>query len=137
VIYDMKGVLRSFIRTQEESPIPEEARLSLTEIRRLINDKNSGALNLIQSNRDQDIRDTSADIVTRIYEERRHRGVISPQTLFVYDEADEFMPQGSSDGYAESRARRMSETRSIRVCKALPRENLPRTSTPSLISQRP
>ena len=101
----MKGVLRSFIRTQEESPIPEEARLSLTEIRRLINDKNSGALNLIQSNRDQDIRDTSADIVTRIYEERRHRGVISPQTLFVYDEADEFMPQGSSDGYAESRRR--------------------------------
>jgi hypothetical protein len=103
VIYSMKTELQSFVRNQEQSEMPESAVITFHRIREMMNKEGGNALFLIQSNRDDNLRSTSANIVTRIYEDRRHNGIISPQILFVYDEADEFMPREGGDTYEESR----------------------------------
>jgi uncharacterized protein len=104
VIYNMKTEIQSFIRSLDQSSIPEKAVMSFQQMKVIANEPGRNALFIVQSNRDDVLRTTSASMVNRIYEDRRHNGIIAPQILFVFDEADEFMPREGGDTYAESRA---------------------------------
>jgi DNA helicase HerA-like ATPase len=69
---------------------------------------------IFQSNRDDELRETAAGLVFSIFNGRRRLGTIDPQVLFVYDEADEFIPGSGredksyalSKGAAQTLARR-------------------------------
>ncbi len=104
VVFNMKTEIQNFIRSFEQGKMPEKALLTFQRMKEIVNEPDRNALFIIQSNRDSVLRGTAADVVNRIYEDRRHNGIIAPQMLFVFDEADEFMPGQASETYAESKA---------------------------------
>lgn len=80
--------------------------MTMSHLLRLLNDEGHDSLIIVQSNRDDDLREFSARLVRTIFNDRKRRGANSPQVLFLYDEADEFMPsqttEASSYGIAKS-----------------------------------
>jgi DNA helicase HerA-like ATPase len=77
----------------------------MNSLLRLLNDEGNDALIVVQSNRDDNLRQFSASLVTHIFNDRKRRGANSPQILFLYDEADEFMPSQPSPGTSYGIAR--------------------------------
>ena len=103
-LIEMQDVLNKYIDASEKEPLPEDSTLSLERLYALLNKSEKPALVLIQSNRDDDLRDFSRNLVEYSFSARRISGHISPHVLFVYDEADEFIPQQGKDSYAVSKA---------------------------------
>ncbi len=101
----MQGLLENYINATEKEPLPETAKLSLADIYSILNNKEKPALIIVQSNRDDDLRDFSNAVVHYSFTARRISGHIFPHILFVYDEADEFIPmKGSNESYAASKS---------------------------------
>jgi hypothetical protein len=97
--------LSKHIQPEEENPIRPQCTSSLNSLLRLLNDEENDALIVVQSNRDDNLRQFSASLVTNIFNDRKRRGANGPQVLFLYDEADEFMPSqppGTSYGIAKA-----------------------------------
>jgi hypothetical protein len=98
--------LAKHIPREEEHPIKTQCTTSMSYLLRLLNDEENSALVIVQSNRDDDLREFSARLVRTIFNDRKRRGANGPQILFLYDEADEFMPsqttEASSYGIAKS-----------------------------------
>ncbi|MCP6769211.1 hypothetical protein NL529_30630, partial [Klebsiella pneumoniae] len=69
-----------------------------------ISDTSKPLLIIVQSSRDDDLRDFSSHLVNYVFKRRKTRGEIFPHAVFIYDEADEFIPQGGKDSYERSRA---------------------------------
>lgn len=87
------------------NPLPDDARLTLAALRNQLNTPGAPALFLLQANRDDDLRETAARVISDVFNVRRVAGQVSPSVLFVFDEADEFMPGSPpSDSYLFSRA---------------------------------
>lgn len=87
------------------NPLPANARITTAEFRTQLNTPGSPALFLIQANRDDDLRLTASSLISDVFNIRRVAGQVSPSVLFVFDEADEFMPGNTqTDSYAASRA---------------------------------
>jgi DNA helicase HerA-like ATPase len=59
-------------------------------------------LYIIQAHQPDFLRHFAWMLGTFTYEERRRSGHINPLVSFVFDEADEFIPQQAKDSYAES-----------------------------------
>jgi hypothetical protein len=93
----MKAVLQKRVVEPATRP-PEEAMLSHFDIEKLLNSKGGPALLIFQSNRDDELRTDAARLVLSIFNGRRRLGTIDPQILFVYDEADEFIPGSGREG---------------------------------------
>lgn len=68
--------------------------------------KTRPSLYIIQSEDEDRIREFAYDLVASpihsVYGERRKKGLNSPLTLFIFDEADEFIPQEPSGSYKKS-----------------------------------
>ncbi len=97
--------LSKHIQTEEAHPIRPQCTLSINSLLRLLNDEENDALIIVQSNRDDNLRQFSSSLVTNIFNDRKRRGANGPQILFLYDEADEFMPSqppGTSYGIAKA-----------------------------------
>ncbi|MFH1590947.1 MAG: DUF87 domain-containing protein [archaeon] len=101
----MQDLLENYINEKKKEPLPESSTLSLSRIYSILNNRDKPALIIVQSSRDDDLRDFSNSLVQYSFASRRISGQIYPHVLFVYDEADEFIPQkGSNDSYAASKA---------------------------------
>lgn len=92
VLLAMRDTLQNFLNnTQEERP--ENMVISFDQIYSILNSKDSSSLIIFQCNRDDELRERSSSIVNGIFNYRRRIGRIDPTVLFVYDEADEFIPR--------------------------------------------
>jgi DNA helicase HerA-like ATPase len=101
----MKSYLRRLLGAETED-FPESAKLSIMDLRRLLETTGSPVLVIIQSNRNDQLRTTAATVIESVYNNRRRFGRIAPPILFAFDEADEFIPQssvGSGSSYDASR----------------------------------
>jgi uncharacterized protein len=101
-----KDKLSKHIVRAEGSPINRECAISIMDLIRTLNDEDS-ALVIIQSGRDDSLRQFSSQLVTSLFNDRKRRGANGPQVLFLYDEADEFMPSTNTNlgpSYAASKA---------------------------------
>lgn len=76
--------------TQEERP--EDMTLSFDQIVGILNSTDNSSLIVFQCNRDDELRERTSLIANQIFDLRRRWGRIDPTVLFVYDEADEFIP---------------------------------------------
>lgn len=82
--------------------IPQAARITIPEIINILNNADTRSLIIIQSHDPNLLRHFSWMLGNFTYEQRRTTGQITPLVSFIFDEADEFIPQGARDTYAES-----------------------------------
>lgn len=103
-LYNIRSWLDQSIPSPEGRP-PEGSGLGRGDLLGLLNGAEP-ALVIVQSDNDDELRKFTSYAVGTLFGDRRRSGRSSPQTLFVYDEADEFIPGQSSSGttYATSRA---------------------------------
>ncbi|MGQ9882127.1 MAG: ATP-binding protein [Armatimonadota bacterium] len=81
-------------------------QMTLGELVNKLNDPHTSGLYVIQSHDPDRLRDFAATLGEVMFENRRKTGKINPLVVFVFDEADEFIPQrreGADDSYARSR----------------------------------
>ncbi len=83
-------------------PIPPNAFISIPELIDRLNDAESFGLYIIQSHNPDVLRHFAWMLGTFTFEQRRRSGQITPLVSFVFDEADEFIPQQARETYAES-----------------------------------
>ncbi|ASJ03940.1 ATP-binding protein [Thermococcus barossii] len=79
------------IKTRTGTPMA--LGITTSQIIELLNSKDNPNILIFVSHDPNQIRNTSWELGTRLYEERRKNGVITPTTVFIFDEADEFIPQ--------------------------------------------
>jgi hypothetical protein len=105
VVFAMVGTLRGMLPSDRGRP-PERARLTEREVfDALSQDDNRPALFIVQCDRDDDLRNFSARLINRLFSRRRRQGHNRPLALFIYDEADEFIPrERNEESYLLSRA---------------------------------
>ncbi|MDJ0531440.1 MAG: hypothetical protein QNJ70_02920 [Xenococcaceae cyanobacterium MO_207.B15] len=75
------------------------AGTSLDEIVEDLNDESHSSLWIIQAHNPNELREFSKRLGDTVYEKRRQNGIVDPLVSFIFDEADEFIPnrpQGSS-----------------------------------------
>jgi hypothetical protein len=89
-------------RYANQRPLPTELSLTLPQLIGRLNDQSTSGLYIIQAHQPDLLRHFAWMLGTFTYEERRKSGHISPLVSFVFDEADEFIPQQAKDSYAES-----------------------------------
>lgn len=100
----IQDIIKGILERPQKEPLPENKKMSLSEIYTLLNDKAKPALLIIQGSRDDDIRTFSEKLVTYSFNVRRISGEIFPHIAFLYDEADEFIPQNTTnDSYKASK----------------------------------
>ena len=108
-ILGMRSVLQKRIAEPTTKP-PENAILSRFDIEQMLSKKDRPALLIFQSNRDDELREKAAGLVFSIFNGRRRLGTIDPQVLFVYDEADEFIPGSAREGESYSLSKAAAAT---------------------------
>ncbi len=87
---------------QLNPPLPSECRATVPWLAAKLNDLEKDSLFVIQAHNPDELRSFSSWLGNRIYEDRRRRGQISPLVSFVFDEADEFIPQDKMGTYKDS-----------------------------------
>jgi hypothetical protein len=83
-------------------PIPPRASISIPQLIARLNDATASGLYIIQSHNPDTLRHFAWMLGTFTFKRRRRSGQITPLVSFVFDEADEFIPQQARDTYAES-----------------------------------
>lgn len=78
------------------------SKISLTQIVHDLNDEQKNSLYIAISNDPHALRNFASKLGYYIYENRRANGKISPINSFIFDEADEFIPQSATGSYAQS-----------------------------------
>jgi len=99
----ISAIRNTLDRLTSESHLPANARLRFPELQSILNSESGPALVLVQSNRDDDLRDRAAEFINRIFDARRRQGRIGPQVVLAFDEADEFIPAQAAGTYAASK----------------------------------
>jgi len=101
----MEQELERILQRRQVRP-PEAIRISLEEVLGILGSRDSSSLFIVQCDRDDELRIFVRNLIDDIFQHRRRYGINTPPILFVFDEADEFLPQKVSSGssYAESRA---------------------------------
>src|SRR5207249_2504404 len=102
----MLSVVGPLTKGEEKRSLPLDVRTSLISLKDLLSTPGSPSLVIVQCNRDDELRSVGAQIVNSVFDERRRVGRIAPSVLFIFDEADEFIPSESEKRgptYVESR----------------------------------
>ncbi len=84
---------------QPQVDVKREYGITLTDIVKSLNSAKTRSLFIVISHDPNKIREFSRELISESFEQRRRTGQITPLSLFVFDEADEFIPaniQGSS-----------------------------------------
>jgi hypothetical protein len=104
-VLSMADTLKGMLPSEEGRP-PERARLTDKQILDMLCDDNGKAMLLIvQSDNDDELRAFSSRLVNRLFWRRHRKGLIRPLVLFIYDEADEFIPrERGEESYVLSRS---------------------------------
>lgn len=82
--------------------IPASVRIGLPDLVQRLNERERSGLYIIQAHNPDLLRHFAWMLGNFTYESRRRTGQIAPLVSFVFDEADEFIPQGAKETYAES-----------------------------------
>lgn len=102
----VNGLYDAIYKASEEiklnPPLPQENRITVPDLVNKLNNATQDNLFIIQSHNPDDLRSFSNWLGSRCYEERRRKGQISPLVSFVFDEADEFIPQNPQGSYKDS-----------------------------------
>lgn len=96
--------LEAELRRPSQRTYPENVRLTLEDIINDLNDSSHSSLYIIQSHNPDELRDFAYTLGIELFESRRREGIISPLVSFIFDEADEFIPQQAEkdSSYARS-----------------------------------
>jgi uncharacterized protein len=81
--------------------IPQEAIISINELIALLNNNTARQTVLITSRRDTLLKEFAAYLGNELYESRRRQAILEPHTIFLFDEADLFIPQEISNEETE------------------------------------
>lgn len=81
--------------------IPQRAVIPMSDLLGALNNAAQPRLVILTGRRDSELKSFVEVLGNRLYEERRVRGVTEPTTLFVFDEADLFIPQVVKDEETE------------------------------------
>jgi len=113
---EVRRAIQEF-RDQLETQLNEVRRsflanaiMSLNDIIQNLNDPSMSSLFIIQSHDPDDLRDFAFELGRELFERRRRRGIIYPLVSFVFDEADEFIPQQPERDSSYARSARIAET---------------------------
>jgi hypothetical protein len=99
--------LKKLIREKREEiasrpSFPPQASITIPQLISLLNDSGQAALYVIQSHDPDMLRHFASMLGDFTFDSRRKTGQITPLVSFIFDEADEFIPQQARDTYAES-----------------------------------
>jgi hypothetical protein len=86
----------------QQRPLPPDLAITIPALIARLNDRERSGLYVIQAHDPDDLRHFAAVLGNLTYEDRRKSGQIVPLVSFVFDEADEFIPQQASGTYGES-----------------------------------
>lgn len=86
----------------EQRPLPPGLTITIPELINRVNDSSNSGLYIIQAHNPDELRHFAWMLGNFTYERRRTTGQINPLVSFIFDEADEFIPQQAKDTYAES-----------------------------------
>lgn len=88
----------------------QQYRRTYQDIVTALNDNKRSSIIVINSFDPDEMRTKSNYLLNSLYSTRRRRGIISPLTLTVFDEADEFIPQDIRGNNSYSMSKRIIET---------------------------
>ncbi|MHA2296050.1 MAG: ATP-binding protein [Candidatus Hodarchaeales archaeon] len=100
VIYEFLSELNKFSHSREQPAV--ENSTSQESIVDQLNDENQSSLLIIQGSNDDELRNFSSDLAEALFDKRKSVGKIDPPVIFIFDEADEFIPQQPKDSYSRS-----------------------------------
>lgn len=83
--------------------VPSSATTDLTSLIRTLNDPDRSALVVVQSHDPSAMRYFAGRLGYWAHENRRQKGLTGPTCMFVFDEADEFIPANASGSQLESK----------------------------------
>lgn len=94
--------LNSLRRLKKDiTEIPPNAIISYRDVISALNDEKKHQIFIITGRRDSDLKRFIENIGNELYESRRREGRIKPFTVFLFDEADLFIPIDSKDEETE------------------------------------
>lgn len=102
-ISGIQTLLRTQIIKPQAIPLAREVRFSVDQIISELNSDTRKALFILTSHDPNEMRRHAKKIGQYIYDQRTRTAVISPIVSFVFDEADEFIPQKPEGTKKESR----------------------------------
>lgn len=97
-----EGVIKQLKTIQKETEKPLRCSISLDQIENILNTKNRSSLMIITTHDPDELRRFAHTLGNDLYESRRLSGQIEPLIAFVFDEADEFIPQSPKGSYEMS-----------------------------------
>jgi hypothetical protein len=99
---NFQGVLRFLEQVREAAQHQLRCAISLSDILNAL-DGDGQALFVIISHNPHDLRKFARQLGEAAYESRRRSGRIEPLVSFIFDEADEFIPQQATGSYEDSK----------------------------------
>jgi hypothetical protein len=99
---DLQGVIKQLEEAIPKLENPLRCSISLEELAQLLNSKDRPGLFVFNSHDPNNLRTFARTIGEYMYDSRRKSGEIEPLVSFVFDEADEFIPQQTSGSYEHS-----------------------------------
>ncbi len=81
------------LENMRETFLPEDALISIPRLVEELNNEEEKGLYIIQSHDPDALKRFVFYLSSNIYERRRQEGIIKPLVSFIFDEADEFIPQ--------------------------------------------
>lgn len=103
---DMEGVITLLTEAIPKLKSPLQCTISFSELIGLLNNKDRSSLVIFNSHDPNQLRVFAKQLGDQVYESRRQSGEIEPLVSFIFDEADEFIPQrreGEHPSYTASR----------------------------------
>ena len=88
--------------SKKNPSLPQDVRVSVPYLVEQLNNPDKDNLFIIQAHNPDELRSFSNWLGNAAYEARRRTGQISPLVSFIFDEADEFIPQNPSGTYNSS-----------------------------------
>lgn len=100
----VEGVINRTVRYMKRleeklADVPKEAVIPTTDLIALLNDENSYQTVIITARRDSELKNFVEVLGNNLYESRRIEGKLDPFTLFLFDEADLFIPSDGGDDH--------------------------------------
>ena len=89
----MAILLKMFNTLLKQSSYIDHAMITTEDIVDDLNDGNESSLYVIQSHDPDSLREFAYELGNNLFENRRMSGTLSPLVSFIFDEADEFIPQ--------------------------------------------
>lgn len=99
---DLAGAIELLEEAKEKLQNELRCAISLNEIIRFLNHKEKSGLLIFNAHDPNSLRSFAKRLGDEIYESRRRSGEIEPLASFIFDEADEFIPQQAAGSYEAS-----------------------------------